>query len=119
MPGVAGPLPWRLRSAAFSTHRCSTMSTATPLPSRSGSSISGSAGVKISVIITTYNRPDALRLVLRGLAAQSAENFEVLVADDGSTGEPAGAIGTLRARLPYGLTHVWQADDGFRAPMAR
>jgi len=75
--------------------------------------------VKISVIITTYNRPDALRLVLRGLAAQSAENFEVLVADDGSTGETAAAIGTLRARLPYGLTHVWQADDGFRAPMAR
>src|SRR6266404_1797166 len=95
------------------------MSTANPLPSRSGSSISGSAGVKISVIITTYNRPDALRLVLRGLAAQSAENFEVLVADDGSTGETAAAIETLRARLPYGLTHVWQTDDGFRAPMAR
>jgi glycosyltransferase involved in cell wall biosynthesis len=75
--------------------------------------------VKISVIITTYNRPDALRLVLRGLAAQSAEDFEVLVADDGSTGETAAVLEALRAASPYELTHVWQTDDGFRAPMAR
>src|SRR5437879_13424213 len=38
MPGVVGPLPWRLRSAAFSTHRYSIISTASPLPSRSACS---------------------------------------------------------------------------------
>ena len=75
--------------------------------------------MKISVIITTYNRPDALSLVLRGLAAQNAGDFEVLVADDGSTAETAAAIDALRPNLPYELRHVWQADEGFRAPMAR
>ena len=75
--------------------------------------------MKISVIITTYNRPDALSLVLRGLAAQSARDFEVLVADDGSTPQTAAAIDILRPTLPYELRHVWQVDDGFRAPMAR
>jgi glycosyltransferase involved in cell wall biosynthesis len=75
--------------------------------------------VKISVIITTYNRPDALCLVLRGLAAQNAGDFEVIIADDGSTGETATAIDALRPDLPYELRHVWQADEGFRAPMAR
>ena len=38
----------------------------------------------ISVIVTTYNREDALDAVLRSLAIQSDRNFEVIVADDGS-----------------------------------
>ena len=75
--------------------------------------------MKISVIVTTYNRPDALSLVLRGLAAQDAGDFEVLIADDGSTPETVAAIDALRPVLPYPLSHVWQADEGFRAPMAR
>jgi glycosyltransferase involved in cell wall biosynthesis len=75
--------------------------------------------VKISVIITTYNRPDALSLVLRGLAAQNSGEFEVIVADDGSTGETAAMLEALRPAMGYELRHVWQADDGFRAPMAR
>ncbi len=75
--------------------------------------------MKISVIITTYNRPDALSLVLRSLAAQNARDFEVLVADDGSTPQTAAALEGLRPNLPYELHHVWQTDEGFRAPMAR
>ena len=75
--------------------------------------------MKISIVITTYNRPDALTLVLRGLAAQTASDFEVLVADDGSTAETAAALAALKPSLPYPLRHVWQPDDGFRAPMAR
>ncbi len=73
----------------------------------------------ISVIVTTYNRPDALSLVLRGLAAQDTGDFEVLVADDGSSPETSSAIDALRPGLPYPLRHVWQTDEGFRAPMAR
>ena len=37
----------------------------------------------ISVIVTTYNWADALDIVLRSLARQSEDDFEVLVADDG------------------------------------
>ncbi len=75
--------------------------------------------MKISVVVTTYNRPDALSLVLRALAAQTESGFEVMVADDGSTEETAAALAGLRPELPYPLTHVWQPDEGFRAPMAR
>ncbi len=38
----------------------------------------------ISVIVTTYNREDALEAVLRSLARQTDADFEVIVADDGS-----------------------------------
>ena len=38
----------------------------------------------ISVIVSTYNRPDALDACLRSLARQSDRNFEIVVADDGS-----------------------------------
>ena len=41
----------------------------------------------ISVIVTTYNREDALDAVLRSLAEQSDADFEIVVADDGS-GQP-------------------------------
>ena len=71
----------------------------------------------ISLIITTYNRPDALALVLNALTVQTFERFEVIVADDGSKPETQQLLKTLR--LPYPLHHVWQQDDGFRAAMAR
>jgi glycosyltransferase involved in cell wall biosynthesis len=74
---------------------------------------------RLSLIVTTYNRPDALGAVLRGLAAQSAQGFEVIVADDGSTGETAALIEKLAGRMNYPLRHAWQPDQGFRAAAAR
>ena len=62
--------------------------------------------MKISVVITTYNRPDALTLVLRGLAAQTEGGFEVVVADDGSREETAAVLAGLKPALPYALRHV-------------
>lgn len=72
-----------------------------------------------SIIVSTYNRPDALRMVLLALAEQSDRNFEVIVADDGSTTETRLMIESLRSQLHYPLYHIWQADDGFRAAAAR
>ncbi|MCH2133752.1 MAG: glycosyltransferase family 2 protein [Phycisphaerales bacterium] len=69
----------------------------------------------ISVIVTTYNRPDALDAVLRGLAAQEERGFEVLIADDGSTGETADLIREQAATFPAPIHHIWHADQGFRA----
>ena len=40
--------------------------------------------MKISVVVTTYNRPQALGLVLRALLSQDQPPFEIVVADDGS-----------------------------------
>ena len=87
--------------------------------------------IKISVIVTTYNRPEALALVLLALGAQEnggkrfkkpgffQTDFEVIIADDGSTSDTAELINQLQSQLPYPLQHIWQPDNGFRAAMAR
>ncbi len=68
----------------------------------------------ISVIVSTYNRPDALDAVLRSLAEQSDRNFEVVVADDGSGPATAAAIEPWKGHIGCHLVHVWHTDHGFR-----
>ena len=73
----------------------------------------------ISVVITTYNRPDALETVVRACFGQDDKNFEIIIADDGSTANTKACIDGLRQVSPVPLLHVWQPDNGFRAAMAR
>jgi glycosyltransferase involved in cell wall biosynthesis len=77
----------------------------------------------ISVIVTTYNRPDALSAVIRALLDQTDPNFEVVIADDGSGQPTRDALAAFRnAAHSSGLkrlVHAWQPDDGFRASAAR
>jgi glycosyltransferase involved in cell wall biosynthesis len=73
----------------------------------------------ISVIVSTYNWPKALKLVLRSLQAQSDQNFEVIIVDDGSTGETAELIKGFSKQANFPLKHLWQEDKGFRAARAR
>lgn len=73
----------------------------------------------ISVVITTYNRPDALAAVMAACFLQSDKNFEIIIADDGSTANTRDCVARLAAGAPVSVKHVWQADDGFRAAMAR
>jgi len=68
----------------------------------------------ISVIVATYNRPDALDAVLRSLARQSDSSFEVLIADDGSRPDTAAVVAQWQGRIGRRLVHVWHPDDGFR-----
>jgi glycosyltransferase involved in cell wall biosynthesis len=68
----------------------------------------------ISVIVSTYNRPDALDAVLRSLARQSDGDFEVLVADDGSRPDTAEVVKRWHGRIGRRVVHVWHPDDGFR-----
>jgi len=73
----------------------------------------------ISVIVTTYNWPSALSLVLASLAAQTDKHFEVIVADDGSREETRERINYIAQDYPVPLIHHWQSDHGFRAAKAR
>ena len=73
----------------------------------------------ISVIVTTYNRDDALAAVLRSLARQSDADFEVIVADDGSGPSTAALVGSWTARIGHRVVHVWHEDAGFRAAEIR
>jgi glycosyltransferase involved in cell wall biosynthesis len=73
----------------------------------------------ISVIVTTYNREDALEAVLSALSRQSDRGFEVVVADDGSRPLTAALVDRWRPRLGVPLSHVWQINCGFRAAEIR
>jgi len=73
----------------------------------------------ISLVITTYNRPDALRAVVEACFTQQDKNFEIIIADDGSTANTRETVAALKQRSPVALLHVWQPDAGFRAAMAR
>jgi glycosyltransferase involved in cell wall biosynthesis len=73
----------------------------------------------ISVVVTTYNREDALAAVLRSLAAQDDPDFEIIVADDGSGPATAALVAAWQAKPGPRVEHVWHEDDGFRAAEIR
>ena len=73
----------------------------------------------ISVIVTTYNREDALDAVLRSLARQTDADFEVVVADDGSEPGTAQLVEAWKAKVGHRVEHVWHPDAGFRAAEIR
>ena len=73
-----------------------------------------SGAALISVIVTTYNREDALDAALRSLARQSDRNFEIVIADDGSRPDTARVVASWQARLPLPLKHVRHEHLGFR-----
>ena len=73
----------------------------------------------VSVVITTYNRSDAVLAVLAGLARQTDNNFEVVVADDGSRAEHQSAILQSPVAQALRVTHVWHPDVGFTASRVR
>ncbi len=69
----------------------------------------------LSVIVTTFNREDALDAVLRSLSRQDDRGFEVVVADDGSAPATAALIGQWQPRIGVPLAHAWHEHRGFRA----
>jgi glycosyltransferase involved in cell wall biosynthesis len=73
----------------------------------------------LSVVVCTYSWPDALDAVLRSLADQSDDRFDVVVADDGSGPETESVAGRWSAELASGLAYVRQPDEGFRAGRVR
>jgi glycosyltransferase involved in cell wall biosynthesis len=69
----------------------------------------------ITVIVSTYNAPRALELVLAGYFLQHfSGSFELVIADDGSTEETAALIQALAEQSPVPIQHVWQPDEGFQ-----
>lgn len=74
---------------------------------------------KVTVIVSTYNRCDALQVCLLSLFKQTVLPDEVIIGDDGSTHETALLIQWLQAHAPFPLIHVWHEDNGFRLAMMR
>jgi glycosyltransferase involved in cell wall biosynthesis len=59
--------------------------------------------LKVSLIVTTYNWPEALRAVLNSVTMQSELPYEVIVADDGSRVETTEMIAEIQKSFPCPL----------------
>jgi GT2 family glycosyltransferase len=68
----------------------------------------------ISLIISTYERPDPLNQVFLGLQLQSEMPGEILISDDGSGSSTRELIGQWQKRLNVPVRHIWQKNLGFR-----
>ena len=68
----------------------------------------------VTVIISTYNSEDWLAKVLEGYSFQTYENFEVIVADDGSGDQTKVLIDQFSKDYPVSLRHIWHEDRGYR-----
>jgi glycosyltransferase involved in cell wall biosynthesis len=75
--------------------------------------------MRVSLIITTYNRPDALLLVLLSIEGQITLPYEVIIADDGSTNDTKEVVTSFQEKSDIRVIHSWQADSGFRAAKSR
>lgn len=73
----------------------------------------------VTLIVTTYNRPDALALVIAGCLDQTDRHFEIVIADDGSGAPTRDLIAGLQRTSPIRIVHAWQPDEGFRAAASR
>ena len=70
--------------------------------------------MKISLVISVYNQPDALAKTLRGLARQTRQPDEVLISDDGSGDATRELVKQFAAGSAAPVRHLWQPHDGFR-----
>lgn len=70
--------------------------------------------LKASLIISTYNQPKWLERVLWSFENQSEKDFEIIIADDGSTTETKSLIENFKASSSLLIKHVWHEDKGFR-----
>lgn len=72
-----------------------------------------------TLIISTYNRPDALSVCLDSVRNLRTLPDEVIVGDDGSGPETAETIRRFQNDFPVELHHIRQPDEGFRLAMIR
>ncbi len=68
----------------------------------------------ISIIVSTYNSPEWLKKVIWGFSVQTYKEFELVIADDGSTEETSQLIRQMQQNVPFSIKHVWHKDNGFQ-----
>ncbi|MBT0608488.1 glycosyltransferase family 2 protein [Aequorivita echinoideorum] len=68
----------------------------------------------VSLLISTYNWPEALQLVLLSVVNQTQLPDEILIADDGSREDTKQMIERFKKKLNIPIYHFWHEDLGFR-----
>ncbi|MFA6013849.1 MAG: glycosyltransferase family 2 protein [Gallionellaceae bacterium] len=75
--------------------------------------------MRIAIVPAVYNRPDMLVAFFEGYLAQDYSNFEIIVADDGSSAETREVIERYQKCAAFRIDHVWQENTGYRASTIR
>src|SRR5690606_34875528 len=70
--------------------------------------------ISAALLVSTYNWPEALELILKSIMLQEVMPDEILIADDGSTKETKELIDSYRDKIKVPIKHVWHEDRGFR-----
>ncbi|WP_073232672.1 glycosyltransferase family 2 protein [Pedobacter caeni] len=73
----------------------------------------------LTLIVTTYNWPEALELCLKSILQQTIMPDEIIIADDGSTETTKNIITQYQQQFKVPLIHVWQEDTGFQLSKIR
>lgn len=73
--------------------------------------------MKTTLLISTYNSENYLRLCLATVLAQTVQPDEIVIADDGSRESTAQIIREFISVSPTIVKHIWHEDDGFRKCM--
>ncbi len=76
--------------------------------------MSSGVGGLVSVVVVTYEWPEALEQVLAALFDQDDPAFEVVVADDGSGPATREVVERRQGSVGDRLRYVWQPDAGWR-----
>lgn len=66
------------------------------------------------MVISTYNWPEALELVLKSVLDQTIAPNEILIADDGSDASTKAVIESFKKKTVIPIKHYWHEDNGFR-----
>ncbi len=69
-----------------------------------------------SVIISTYERPEHLARCLQAFRYQTTDDFELVIADDGSGPDTLECIQLASKDHPVAIRHAWQGTGGFARP---
>ena len=72
-----------------------------------------------SLIICTYNWPEALKIVISSALSQSIKPNEIIIADDGSSIATSELIESFTQSSSIPIIHSWQEDVGCRIPHSR
>jgi glycosyltransferase involved in cell wall biosynthesis len=73
--------------------------------------------MNISIILSTYNWPNALKIILKALIPQilkqTQHNIEIIIADDGSDNVTRSVVNEFTHQYSF-IKHMWHEDIGFR-----
>lgn len=75
--------------------------------------------MKTSLLISTYNWPEALDICLKSVMEQKVLPDEILIADDGSKQPTFDIIEKYKKISKVPLKHIWHEDNGFELAKIR